>query len=350
MLERNLLPAVIACLFFIPLSSYAAEPTGYAGAAACKPCHQLIYDDWSVSGHASILRKATDPRVALLPLPAGFARRDISYVVGGYRWKALFLDKNGYVITSTTVAGGKNQYNVKSQMWSSSLSGKQDTYDCGRCHTTGYLPIGHQASLPGIIGTWQFDGVQCEACHGPGSRHVQTTRKVDISTNRNICNACHETQPRDIVPVSGVFLAPYTESNQLMKSAMKDTACIECHDPHRSALASIQRTCESCHKRTAEIYADSYLNKVGVTCIDCHMPPAGLLAEGNGHSLHRVFLRRRRACIGRLLEKMVLACCKCKKDVKHSPPYRVDHLRPLCLCFDALHLFPFPARQSGQRA
>ncbi len=267
LLERNLLFAVIACLSFIPFSVHAAEPARYAGATACRPCHQRIYDDWSASGHASILRKAADPQSARLPLPKGFTRKSISYIVGGYRWKALFLDKTGYVITSTAVADGKNQYNVKSQTWSRSLSGKQVPYDCGRCHSTGYAPVGHQAGLPGIAGTWQFDSVQCEACHGSGSRHVRTARKADITTDSNICASCHETQPLDIIPVNGVFLAPYTEANQLLKSSMKDMACIECHNPHRSARRSIRKTCISCHERIAEIYADSYLYKVGVTCI-----------------------------------------------------------------------------------
>ncbi len=279
MLEKLL--AVIAYLSFIPLSLHAAEPAGYAGVATCRPCHQLIFDDWAASGHASILRKAADPQVAELPRIAGFERSDISYIVGGHRWKALFLDKKGYVITSTATADGKNQYNVKSRTWSSSLSSKQVPYDCGRCHSTGYAPAGHQAGLPGIAGTWQFDGVQCETCHGPGSRHARTARKADIITNRNVCASCHERLPLDTIPVSGVFLAPYTEANQLLKSAMKGMSCIECHDPHRSARGSIRRTCESCHKRIADIYRDSYHYKVGVTCIDCHMPPAGMVAEGD---------------------------------------------------------------------
>lgn len=270
----------LASLLLFQSPAFASQD-GYIGAKACRPCHEQIYNDWAASGHASILRKAGDPRAARLPLPAGFARSDLSYVVGGYRWKALYLDRKGYLVTSTTAADGRNQYNVQSRKWINSLSGDRVPYDCGSCHTTGYSPVGHQAGLPGIVGTWQFDGVQCEACHGPGSRHIRTSLKSDIITDRNICATCHETRPLDMVPVNGVFLAPYTEKNQLLKSTMKDMACIECHDPHRSAGTSIRRTCESCHKRIAEIYADSYLSKVGVTCIDCHMPPAGLLAEGD---------------------------------------------------------------------
>ncbi len=284
MLERNLLLSVIACLSFIPFSLYAAELTGYSGAAACRPCHERVYDEWAASGHASILRKIEDPQAAHIPLPMGFAKRDISYTVGGYRWKTLFLDAKGYVITSTATADGKNQYNVKGHTWSSSLPGKQVPYDCGRCHSTEYAPAGHQAGLPRIAGTWQLDGVQCEACHGPGARHVRTTMKDDIATDRAVCSSCHETRPLDLVPMTGMFLAPYTEANQLLKSAMKDMTCTTCHDPHRSARRSVRRTCESCHNRIADIYRDSYHYRVGVTCIDCHMPPASVVAEGDSKS------------------------------------------------------------------
>ncbi len=204
----------------------------------------------------------------------------------------LFLDRDGYLITSTLTGRGKNQYNVNSKKWSDYLPvaglregslrpGKKVPYDCGGCHTTGFSPDGHQDGLEGIIGTWKFEGVECEACHGPGSIHMESRRKSDIKASRDICLGCHGLKPLDVIPVEGVFIAAYTEVNQLRRSKMKSLACVDCHNPHRSAERSIKKSCENCHQKVQAEYRDSYMHRIGIKCEDCHMPPAGIIAEGD---------------------------------------------------------------------
>jgi len=63
--------------------------------------------------------------------------------------------------------------------------------DCVRCHSTGYLH-------PGGYGTRDapsLTGVQCEACHGPGSSHVAAGGKGDVygelPASQAACVACH---------------------------------------------------------------------------------------------------------------------------------------------------------------
>lgn len=47
--------------------------------------------------------------------------------------------------------------------------------------------------MPGIIGTWKFEGIMCESCHGPGSEHVENPQEnplvVDLSAQ--LCGQCH---------------------------------------------------------------------------------------------------------------------------------------------------------------
>jgi hypothetical protein len=198
----------------------------------------------------------------------------------------LFLDAEGYLITSTSAGSGRNQYNLKSKKWVDYLPGQKVPYDCGGCHTTGYSPVGHLGGLEGITGTWEFEGVQCEACHGPGALHAATSRKEEITIDREICLQCHGTEPLDIVPVKDVFLSPYTEANQLMKSKMKDMACTDCHNPHPPSEKSIKQSCGTCHSKIAAVYGESYMYAKRVTCIDCHMPPAGAVAEGDAGTFH----------------------------------------------------------------
>ena len=288
--KKSSFMVIFLVLLFTPIVSGALSPKNeYVGTEVCKTCHEKEYDLWKTSGHALILHKSSDAEVNAIPLPAGYDKKTITYVIGSYKWKTLFLDRKGYLITSTSAGDGKNQYNLKSKKWSDYLPGQKIPYDCGRCHTTGYSSEGHQNGLEGIIGTWKFDGIQCEVCHGPGANHASSTSKADIKVNRYICSQCHGTEPLDVIPLNGVFLAQYTEVNQLLKSRMKSFSCVVCHNPHLSAQKSIKRSCETCHQKIAEEYRESYMYKVGVTCIDCHMPPAGMIAEGETKTFHGDF-------------------------------------------------------------
>jgi hypothetical protein len=66
---------------------------------------------------------------------------------------------------------------------------------CLKCHTTGY---GEAQGFVSEKITPELRGVQCEACHGPGSRHKDNPhdkgslpigRKIDYQT---VCIKCHD--------------------------------------------------------------------------------------------------------------------------------------------------------------
>ena len=280
--KRSSFIVIFLVLLFAPIVSGALpRKNNYVGIEVCRTCHEKEYKAWKTSGHARILHKSSDTEITTIPLPAGYDRKNVQYIIGGYKWKALFLDRKGYLVTSTATGYVKNQYNLKSKNWVDYLAGQKVPYNCGRCHTTGYLSEGHQDGLEGIIGTWKFEGIQCEVCHGPGANHAASALKSDIKVDIYICSQCHGTEPLNVIPLDGVFLAQYTEVNQLLKSRMKSFSCVVCHNPHLSAQKSIKRSCETCHQKIAEEYKESYMFKVGVTCIDCHMPLAGMIAEGD---------------------------------------------------------------------
>lgn len=94
--------------------SWAGE---YVGAEQCKGCHEAQYGQWHKSGHANMLSRVSGGNAPALAFPEGHDRRTVSYVIGGLRWKALFLDKNGYFITSTPTGEGKNPYNIQGARW-----------------------------------------------------------------------------------------------------------------------------------------------------------------------------------------------------------------------------------------
>ncbi|NIO07691.1 MAG: hypothetical protein GTO40_06655, partial [Deltaproteobacteria bacterium] len=165
-----------------------AKARGYAGPQVCARCHVDKYNDYRASGHPKKLRPAAEARAWGVPLPAGYQWSDISYVIGGARWKARFVDKQGYIVTSTGPEknkAGDNQYNLATGRWVNYHPGEKKPYDCGTCHTSGYTKDGHQDGLPGMVGTWAFPGISCEGCHGPGAAHSKAPGKTNIVVDRS---------------------------------------------------------------------------------------------------------------------------------------------------------------------
>ena len=95
--------------------------------------------------------------------PKGYTWDDILYVIGGFNWKARFVDKQGNVITGAEDA--KTQYNLANKLlklddeWVAYHPGETVAFSCGSCHTTGYIPQGNQG---GVAGTCRhLGGRQC---------------------------------------------------------------------------------------------------------------------------------------------------------------------------------------------
>lgn len=285
-----------------PLQPASAQeaPFGaeYAGSEACSECHAEIYEVFRKSGHPYKLNPVVDgeppeyPFTTVTELPEGYTWDDISYVIGGYNWKARFMDQEGYIITDrpgATVSDTTylNQYNFANPIldreagWATYHSGEENLkYDCGRCHTTGYDPTGEN-ELPGIVGTWAEPGVQCERCHGPGSLHVANPRGVSMVVDRDseLCGQCHLRGEPEAVNAKGGFIEHHEQYEELFQSKHFVLDCVVCHNPHtgviqlRQAEAQTTRTqCQNCHFEKAK-YQDSEVHPaMEVACIDCHMP------------------------------------------------------------------------------
>lgn len=279
-----------------------AQQAEYVGAETCRACHPGDYDYWKASGHANKLRKAEDARLAGLPKPAYVKWTDILFVVGGYRWKARYINQEGFFITggkdpkTGAEIKGQNQFNLETRKFVDWEAGKEKKYDCGSCHTTGYSKEGNQLGKPGLIGTWKFEGIQCEACHGPGREHAATGDKTKIKIDRTAaaCGTCHRRgDDMTVIPAAGGFIDHREQYQELLKSPHNPDkeakpgekfSCVTCHKPHRTAGLSIksEATCAACHAKAAEDFKDSRMAKAGVTCEDCHMAEAAKTAVKRG--------------------------------------------------------------------
>jgi hypothetical protein len=76
--------------------------------------------------------------------------------------------------------------------------GKQNDYKCVSCHVTGYGEVGGSS----LGHTDHLRDVQCEVCHGPGSKHVaeeglEEPLAVRSDTPASTCTVCHTEQHSD---------------------------------------------------------------------------------------------------------------------------------------------------------
>jgi len=255
-----------------------ATAAEYVGSDKCMGCHGQEYNEWKVSGHSYQLRTAEEIKSVPVPLPEGYAWDDISYVIGGYKWKAGYLDKKGYIITSAADSTpGKNQYNLQTGTWSDYYPGEVKKYDCGGCHTTGYSKEGSQGGLEGIVGTWALRGIQCEKCHGPGSEHIAQGGDVSLITldrSSELCGQCHTRGDPAKIPASDGFISNHEQYNELLASPKKDFDGVTCHNPHQRAEFAMKQDCAVCHSTMKTTELGDKMRAMGVECIDCHMPRA----------------------------------------------------------------------------
>jgi hypothetical protein len=279
----------------------------YVGSLTCSACHSDVYEVFMLSGHAWKLNPVVDgqppdfPFTEIPELPEGYTWDDILYVIGGYNWKARFVNLEGFIITNPPGEIGDseylNQYNFANPIvgadagWVTYNSGVENKpYDCGGCHTTGYSPRGNQDGLPGLIGTWAAPGVQCEACHGPGSLHAQNPMGVALKIDRDpeMCGKCHRRDDVTEVDASGGFIQHHEQYEELFQSKHLTLNCITCHNPHEGVIQlrqagekTVRTTCENCHFKQAQVQNVTFHVSMNIECITCHMPRVTRTAWGD---------------------------------------------------------------------
>lgn len=163
---------------------------------------------------------------------------------------------------------------------------------CFTCHNTAAMTEGK------LDPSHLIPSVTCEACHGPGAKHVAAESSGQDGAEKLIfnpaglspaqsvefCGSCHRTwwdvMLTEEVGVSTVLAVPY----RLAKSRCwgnGDTriTCIACHDPHQplvSDAAAYDQRCLSCHvskgSQPTSDHPGSACSTGTEKCVTCHMP------------------------------------------------------------------------------
>ncbi|HEY8038426.1 MAG TPA: hypothetical protein VIF15_01480 [Polyangiaceae bacterium] len=327
---------------------------GYVGASACEPCHTTINASF---GHHSMARTGLRPLASLDPkwlasiFDAGSAK-PVKHERSGFTYRPFrrgdryFVEESlrapdGTVVESWTEplthslsAGSYGMafyfeqgnrffqvpidYYAKLARWdvdAGAAAGgdfrfsKALSSSCISCH--GDFPR-HLAGSDEVFLQPMPPGVGCERCHGPGEKHVKTTRAEDIvnpsrltgERQIDVCAQCHESdhfflraghddfsyrpgQPLSAVQTS--FIADPPEPDRFILLAHPERmvasacyrgskgklTCTSCHDAHVSSIDEPASwwdgKCNACHQTKPCTETKAARAAVDDHCVTCHM-------------------------------------------------------------------------------
>jgi tetratricopeptide (TPR) repeat protein/formylmethanofuran dehydrogenase subunit E len=340
----------------------APVPVAFVGSEKCKKCHETAYNKWNGSHHDLAMDVANDTTVL-----GDF--NDVSYTDPYNNVTSRFYRKVGkyfvqtegpdgqpgdFEITHTfgfyplqqylvPFPGGRLQclniaWDVETKSWYRlppyEVEGPEDwlhwtrggqTWNvmCAECHSTR-LNKGYDSETGAYQTQWFEIDVGCEACHGPGSKHLAwadkpafaraKTENYDLEVHTNsletaeqikLCAPCHSRrfQLGDNQHVEGELLdlmvpqllneGLYYPDGQILdevyvygsfvqsKMYQHGVRCSDCHDVHSLKRHKEKNDlCTQCHR--AELYdiKDHHFHKEvhngkpsdGYLCVKCHMP------------------------------------------------------------------------------
>lgn len=190
----------------------------------------------------------------------------------------------------------------------------KEAQKCFGCHTTASTTANH------FDPSQSFEGVTCEACHGPGSKHVAAMMSGQIELGKrsivnpgklkpatlvDFCGACHrsfgDVLQMGIGGVLTVRFQPFRlEESRCWSRAQGRLTCVTCHDPHKPLVRNLSyydQICLSCHSRNASGKAHTLrsltADKMGEkACVSCHMPMVEIPGMHHAFVDHRIRITR----------------------------------------------------------
>src|SRR3954468_1052103 len=207
-------------LLFVLVSaagSRADDPASFVGGEACAGCHAPEAARWKESHHALAMQQATaatvlgdfaDARLEHFGVVTTFSRAgdrflvrtdgpdgapkdyEIAYTFGVYPLQQYLIAFPGGRYQALGIAWDTRPKDQGGQRWFHLYpdrplpagdrlhwTGRDQTwnYMCADCHSTG-LKKNYDLATNSYATAWTDIDVSCEACHGPGSRHVAWAR------------------------------------------------------------------------------------------------------------------------------------------------------------------------------
>ena len=321
--------------------------TTFVGAQTCGGCHPQEYAAWAGSDHARAMQSASDAtvlgdfadrRFVYGAIASTFFRREGRYMIrtdgpdgklADFEIKYTFavrplqqylIELDGGRLQALSIAWDARPREAGGQRWfhlypSEKIDYRDElhwtrrqqnwNYMCADCHSTN-VRKGYDAATARYATTWSEINVACEACHGPGSRHVawagagRPGQTYDAKESQGLTVLLRERRGAQwaIDPSSG-----NAKRNVPRVTAIELGVCAQCH-ARRSQISSDYAAGRpfldhylpamltpplywSDGQQREEVYTwgsflESRMHAAGVTCSDCHEPHGQKLhAPGN---------------------------------------------------------------------
>jgi predicted CXXCH cytochrome family protein len=196
-------------------------------------------------------------------------------------------------------------------------AGQNWNYMCAECHSTN-VAKNYDLKTDTYHTTFSEIDVSCEACHGPGSLHIELANAKSLFWDRRygyglpelkgksshaelqVCARCHsrrrivhgdyrpgrefldyyepEVLDGDLYYPDGQILEEVYEHGSFLQSRMhrEGVRCTDCHDAHSTRLRLPgNQLCTRCHvagKYDGPTHHHHPLGTKGTQCVECHMP------------------------------------------------------------------------------
>jgi predicted CXXCH cytochrome family protein len=365
-----LIGAVIAGLLYLHQPSPPPAPS-FVGTRTCAGCHQEAFANWQQSHHRhameipepqSVLGNFKDATFDYFGTRSRFFTRDgqyfvetdnasgaletyrIAYTFGYYPLQQYLIAFPDGRLQALGISWDSRPATDGGQRWFHLYPQQQVTHEdalhwtqafqnwnsrCAACHSTNIVR-NYSQETNRYDTRWQEQNVGCEACHGPGSRHlawakgehslqdkglVTNVRRVwtpaggtlpipqhhdaTLSGQLQVCAGCHsrraELQHPDVAAsfFDNYSLSPLLEGLYFPDGQMREevyeigsflqsrmhqnqVSCSNCHEPHSNQLrVAGNGLCLQCHQAQKFQSREHFFHapdSPGAQCVNCHMP------------------------------------------------------------------------------
>jgi len=176
--------------------------------------------------------------------------------------------------------------------------GREEPQQCFGCHSTGAVN-GTELKLEHLS-----SGVGCEACHGPGEKHLVAMKEKQVDEpqifnpgglgafdlSQSFCGTCHTSFEQAMLQpgqsgINNIRFQPYRMFNSRGHNTNDPrVSCLACHNPHEKLqqdAAFYDAKCLACHLTTAKETKTEQRSADPCpvstkNCASCHMPKVEL--------------------------------------------------------------------------
>lgn len=260
-----------------------AASAHYVGSAACRKCHEDIYERWKKTAMANVVRDPREYPDAIIPnlatnnVSPKFTKDQVAFVYGSI-WKQRYFTKIGDDYFPEPA-----QWDVTNKAWRPYFVPRGGDWwepfyppdnfkrptgpTCDGCHSVDYNIQTKQ------VAEWN---VGCERCHGPGSVHVDhATRgnilnpaRTDYVDASDICIQCH-SQGRPLTnPIEGKYYD--WPVGYRVGLNLRDYWQLEDHKLGELSFTHFPEGTAHKNRMQGNDFVQSVMYRRGVTCFDCH--------------------------------------------------------------------------------